>query len=303
MFSSIKRVGISMIEVLVCISIISILVGLLLPAVQGAREAARRAQCMNNLRQIGIALANYESAHRVLPAGAYLHGDKGVSWVYSVLPYIEEGGLGQSIDSKKNFADPENREALRKLIQVLRCPSDTGPGFRVSSEGYESAVHSYFGVSEVHPELIQGINEWQREYHFKDNLRTVFGKSGNGSYLSCRYADITDGLSNTIVIGEVHRLGENGRVHEGHVDPYPEMPFSSFDPKSVFIFHGVTVQGSWPGPLWGLTNGSGGDAEFFSMHKGRQNHFLYADGSVRAVSPDELPVYFLIKQLGINDGY
>jgi prepilin-type processing-associated H-X9-DG protein len=298
-----KRNAISLVELLVSLSIISILIGLLLPAVQSAREAARRAQCQNNLKQIGLALHAYESAHTSFPPAGYKSsGHLGLSWLYGVLPYLEQDSLFQKFDSGKSFMNPANRNLLEIQIQIMRCPSDTGPILREGSEGYVSSVHSYFPVSSIHQELIDGVNEWQNEIKYPKESKTMFHKFIDGTYEACRTSSITDGLSNTIAMGEVHRLGEEGRVHEGHLDPYPAMPFSSFDPATAFVFHGVSLQGAWPGPLWGITNGSGGDAEFYSMHSGRMVHFLFADGSVRAISPQDMPLYLLISQLGINDG-
>ncbi len=297
-----KRVGISLIEILVCISIISVLIGLLFPAIQMVREAARRAQCQNNLRQIGIALFNYESANKILPAAAYYpQNPQGVSWVYGILPHIEQDAIFQSLDPHRKFDDPLQRDILTHYFQLFRCPSDIGPLYS-ERNGYRSTVHSYFPVSSVHEKLIDRINQWSNDASYPKELKTIFWKAPDATYRACRLADITDGLSNTIMLGEVHRLGEYGRVHEGHIDPYPEMPFCLFDPESVFTLHGVSAEGYWPGSLWGITNGSGGDAEFYAEHPGRQNHFLFGDGSVRAQNSEELPLYLLISLLGIDEG-
>jgi len=124
-----KRRGFTLIELLVVIAIIAILIALLLPAVQQAREAARRASCKNNLRQIGLALHNYESAHRIFPpgvlgksgspsAGELLH-----TWQAMILPELEQATLQQTYDFNLRFDDPANAAAVRQTLSVFLCPS------------------------------------------------------------------------------------------------------------------------------------------------------------------------------------
>jgi type II secretory pathway pseudopilin PulG len=145
-----KRNAISLVEVLVSLSIISILLGLLLPAVQSAREAARRAQCQNNLKQIGLALHAYESVYRSFPAGGYKSSDhNGLSWLYGVLPYLEQDPLYRAFDSGSSFMDGGNHDLLTNQINIMRCPSDTGPIFRESNQEYVSAVSFLFSC--FHP--------------------------------------------------------------------------------------------------------------------------------------------------------
>ena len=123
--------GFTLIELLVVIAIIAILVALLLPAVQQAREAARRAACKNNLMQIGVALQNYEMAHRCLPPGSVnatgpiQSTDSGyhMSWMVQLLPHIDEGNVFRHIDFGQDIYAMANREARAQPIEVLRCPS------------------------------------------------------------------------------------------------------------------------------------------------------------------------------------
>lgn len=142
--------GFTLVELLVVIAVIGVLVGLLLPAVQAAREAARRMQCSNNLKQIGLAVLNYESAHRVLPltttgpsqANPQL-GSGFVSWLAMILPQIEQGPLYNSIDFRHALADDKrfassadytqltissshpNARAAATVVPTFLCPSDT----------------------------------------------------------------------------------------------------------------------------------------------------------------------------------
>src|SRR3954451_24609497 len=134
MTHSIKR-AFTLVELLVVIAIIGVLVALLLPAIQAAREAARRSQCKNNLKQVGLALHNYESTRRIFPPGFTSSADtvngagKGPGWGWGayILPYLEESSLFQQIDFKTNIEanSSPNKELRVATLQVSRCPSDS----------------------------------------------------------------------------------------------------------------------------------------------------------------------------------
>jgi len=140
------RSGFTLVELLVVIAIIGILVGLLLPAVQAAREAARRIQCTNNMKQIGLAMHNYASAHRVFPSGyvsfatrtgrgpawANIHPETwdaapGWGWGTLLLPFMEQTALSNSIDFRQPIWAPANEAAIAQPLSTFMCPSSSGP--------------------------------------------------------------------------------------------------------------------------------------------------------------------------------
>src|SRR5262249_51846003 len=123
------RRGFTLLELLVVVAIIGILIALLLPVTRSAGPAARRSQCVYNLKQIGLALYHYEQAHKALPP-AYTVDESGRplhSWRTLILPYLEQESLYQTIDLAKPWNDPANAKALKTIPSVFRCPEMAGP--------------------------------------------------------------------------------------------------------------------------------------------------------------------------------
>jgi prepilin-type N-terminal cleavage/methylation domain-containing protein len=190
------RRGFTLVELLVVIAIIGILIALLLPAVQAAREAARRSQCSNNLVQIGIAMTQYEASHEVLPPGTI--NPKGpirsepagyhMSWLVQILPYIEEANAYKHIDFSAGVYDPKNAP-VRKLVRSFAlCPSDSG-GWR--GKDANVATNNYVGC---HNDVEAPIDA--------NNHGVLFLNSHVGM------RDIPDGTSYTILAGE-KLIGDN----------------------------------------------------------------------------------------------
>src|SRR5262245_15638587 len=137
-----SKSGFTLVELLVVIAIIGVLIALMLPAVQSTREASRRAHCKNNLKQVGLALHNYESARRVFPPGfvsaAPMTNEPGIGpgwgWAAHILPHVEEASL--KIDLKKNITDPVHDNARVLPLSMFRCPSDSpeAPTFAVKDQ-------------------------------------------------------------------------------------------------------------------------------------------------------------------------
>lgn len=193
-----KRKAFTLVELLVVIAIIGILVGLLLPAVQAAREAARRMQCSNNLRQIGLATLNYESAFRRLPG---LTGSSSFSPQARILPHIEQANLSNLIDYSiplyvgPAFAarlNPLHRVAAGTVIPIFQCPSDAMEPF-FDSLMPDGTVAKVAGLNYMYS-YGSGTGT-----HYDDRYPTD-GFVWENSF--ARIAVITDGLSNTVMLSE-----------------------------------------------------------------------------------------------------
>lgn len=207
-----NRGGFTLVELLVVIAIIGILVGLLLPAVQAAREAARRMSCTNNMRQLGLAVHNYESAFKRLPAGWsdwQRSGEPGWGWSAALLPFMEGNNLYNNIDTRFAIEIPEHQAVREMVVQTFICPSDTGDNLFQIAEG---DGHHHDHLSSDHGGLIDDEGD-KLFWISKSNYVGVFGTfeihdapyRGNGMFFGnskTRFADVTDGLSNTIMIGE-----------------------------------------------------------------------------------------------------
>ena len=119
-----KSAGFTFVELLVVITIIGILIALLLPAVQAAREAARRMQCTNNLKQIGLALHGYHATHEQLPYGSSYPVTFNGTWAAFILPYLEQQGLFDSFNFNKPIYDAANQQAVTTVVAAYICPTD-----------------------------------------------------------------------------------------------------------------------------------------------------------------------------------
>jgi prepilin-type N-terminal cleavage/methylation domain-containing protein/prepilin-type processing-associated H-X9-DG protein len=181
--------GFTLIELLVVIAIIGVLVALLLPAVQAAREAARRASCVNNLKQMGIALHNYHDANGVLPSGyTYVlgYGTGGFGWAAMILPQEEQAAIFNAINFCLPAWSSQNVTACVQVLSVYQCPSDTTVRGFLQREGFNFARSSY--VANFGPNDLDLAPE---------DRAGVFSRNS-----STRFADISDGLSQTLAASE-----------------------------------------------------------------------------------------------------
>jgi prepilin-type N-terminal cleavage/methylation domain-containing protein len=204
------RRGFTLIELLVVIAIIAILIALLLPAVQQAREAARRSQCKNNLKQIGLALHNYHEQAGTLPPGWIgvdlatrlpdVEGLNGFGWGAMILPHLDQTPLYNRINFFVGVADPLNLVPRTTNLTVYRCPSDTGPQqWTILDEADGTTPLAELPLANYVGAFGTG------ELHDCEGQPPPFACRGNGvfSHLSkTRFADLTDGVSTTILTGE-----------------------------------------------------------------------------------------------------
>ncbi len=286
--------GFTLIELLVVIAIIAILIALLLPAVQQAREAARRTQCRNHLKQLGLAIHNYESTFSRLPMNRY--GDYGYSsswgyafedstswsWLATILPYIDQAPLYQAANIP--YVALKDSPQLRQPISLFRCPSDSeiGAGSRAMTTHYmrtnlEVGLTTYKGV--------RGANfcwgDWANPG--TGNHGCEPWEDGDGLFYPMHWTrlqgwrDLVDGLSNTCVIGEdkfranatgpnIYGLGWTW-AHSVEAGASVAAPLNARSPGGV----------PYAPNDWQNQNG------FHSPHVGG-GHFTMADGSVRFLS-------------------
>lgn len=278
-----QRTGFTLVELLVVIAIIGVLVALLLPAVQAAREAARRVSCFNNMKQIGLALHNYHDTHKVFPMGwngleattnrPYAEGTPGWAWGSFALPYLEQATLADGVVRYTlPILDPANQVARETFLPVFRCPSDT-PADKLFTLGLEGspntplvtlATASYVGV---HGTV---------ELHDCEGLPIGVQCRSDGTFYhlsSTRFADILDGTSNTFAVGERSAMAGFSTwvgVAQGGDEAFARVLGITDHPPNSEHPH---------------------LDDFGSQHPGGTN-FVLADGSVRLISETvDLAVY------------
>jgi prepilin-type N-terminal cleavage/methylation domain-containing protein/prepilin-type processing-associated H-X9-DG protein len=276
--------GFTLVELLVTIAIIGILIALLLPAVQAAREAARRMQCSNHLKQIGLGLHTYHDTFRGFPPAKFTQPPEH-NWIAFILPFIEQVNLESTYDWEVPWDDPLNQPAINTQLQVLNCPSTPDSGERVDTlpTGGTAATGDYAAVTAVSKPLAQSglIPAPNSRYGALTKNRAV------------KAAEILDGLSNTIVVsedaGRPTHWTSIGRGPDNHstvcgnqtVQNGRTTGASWADPHGGAPLHGFTSDGqACPGTCAiNCTNNS----EVFSFHPAGVNG-VFADGSVRFVS-------------------
>ena len=307
-----RKKGFTLIELLVVIAIIAVLVSLLLPAVQQAREAARRSQCRNNLKQIGLALHNYEGSYRVFPPG-YVDFNfnpnntpdtdlgPGWGWATFLLPFMDQTNVYNQINFNQGVGLLSNVQISKQALPIFQCPSDgLQDPFAVYDSSFGTPIatvaHSNYVGDNGWIECFGGAGGNPQPGPLADGLNGTFGKAGVGIFYrnsNNRIANVTDGLSNTIFVGE--RSSNHapstwtGAVTGGRcpawmaqtAGPYSPPPGPAYDNadfgEALIFAHGnATHIPNSDFPIF--------DPDvFYSFHSGGC-HFLFGDGSVRFIS-------------------
>jgi prepilin-type N-terminal cleavage/methylation domain-containing protein/prepilin-type processing-associated H-X9-DG protein len=261
----------TLVELLVVIAIIGVLVALLLPAVQAAREAARRTSCVNNITQLGLSLHSYEFHHESLPPGCTnpdgpvrsepqgIH----VSWIVKVLPYMEQNAMWRKFDQSAGAYAEKNAEIRAAQITVLECPSDAGEYHNadrtVARSGYAGCHHDVEAPIDANNHGLLFLNS------------------------HIRYSDIYDGSSNTLLLGEaLTEPDELGWVSGTRATLRNTGSLEQSKPGAQLQAELSKPAGQKPGEGQVPSTFVGG---FGSYHSGVTN-FAFADGSTRAISMD-----------------
>lgn len=304
--------GFTLIELLVVIAIIAVLIALLLPAVQQAREAARRSQCKNNLKQIGLALHNYHDTYGMFPIGgtdaastSTWRAPPDLNALARMLPYLDQGPLYNKMDlsgtlpaSSYESAGTHRRvpnqlldgKPIRSIeMSVFKCPSDpnNGPVGGWAQSNYGISTGSQFFRSSGNQTLCQPFNmyaekggEGLNEGNWGDTYnKTKLSGAGNRYGITMRFGDFTDGTSNTVFYGEV----VGGCAHDYRTSwSSSHTVFTTVTPLNDF----TTCAGIGKSPT--NTNCTALNqynyAKGFRSHHVGGVHFVMADGSVQFLS-------------------
>lgn len=273
--------GFTLIELLVVIAIIAILIALLLPAVQQAREAARRTQCKNNMKQLGLALHNYHDVHRAFPPGwiavdsgvqSAHDGLNGAGWGTMILPYLDQAPLYDRFNANLAIHDPLNIPFIDNVLPAWQCPSDPKPDkWEIEEEGSPGTVlaelptANYIGAFGT--EELDGCENAPGTAPVAANGQC----RGNGVFYhnsKVRIRDITDGTTNTIMVGE--RRTDPGL---GWYSTWPGM-----------VAEGEEAFQRILGSADHVPNDPVGHLDDFSSNHTGGSQFMMGDGSVRFVS-------------------
>ena len=271
------RRAFTLIELLVVIAIIAILIGLLLPAVQKVREAAARMSCQNNLKQIGLAVHNYEGVNGGLPPRRNLTAGQRRGWGPAILSYVEQAALSGNYRLDRNFYDPENAANIIVPLKLYTCPStpNNPRTITVDYSGVTStgAAGDYFGP-----------NSFQSTLYGNQSLSGNNACTAMHDGVNRKFTEITDGTSNTILVSE--QAGRPGFYILGKQQPsntaqaaYNQWgPWAAYQVTRIQQFgsDGITADGPG-GPCTINCNNSQG---FYAFHSGGANA-VFCDGSVR----------------------
>jgi prepilin-type N-terminal cleavage/methylation domain-containing protein/prepilin-type processing-associated H-X9-DG protein len=288
--------GFTLIELLVVIAIIAVLIALLLPAVQAAREAARRSQCVNNLKQLALGCHNYESSTGSFPMGSYqmpnpgdprsapCNGRHEHGWILRVAPYIEQASLYNAFNSNIHYFTPDNTTVMATGISTIWCPSDPAAATpALLASGSDGSVN--FPSTMYHNSYKGCAGTWFSPGRYQDpnctsaNFPALLAQA-NGMfyfYSAVPISGIIDGTSNTLLLGEsaigLQNSGDQNQWQWWASGNYSDTMFTTLYPLNPFR----KVQDDGTGPA---INSDLYTSAASSLHPGGAN-FAFADGSVK----------------------
>ncbi|MDA1040593.1 MAG: DUF1559 domain-containing protein [Planctomycetota bacterium] len=288
-----RKPGFTLVELLVVIAIIGVLIGLLLPAVQAAREAGRRMACSNNLKQVGLAVSLSDDVAKSFPTGRLTRDEFDVSWAFRILPFMEEQAIydARNPDTTVPCWDPSNSAAFRTPVAAFFCPSRRAP-----------AADRNFDNNNAAP-VVEGVAAGG---DFAANAGTYFNYAPSTSggidpkqagpihtFSKVRGAQVTDGLSKTFAIGERHIPPADSSVAANMVH-YQQGDTAIFPSDTPHVLFRDTARGLADGPS------DTSNRKFGSRHPGI-TQFVFLDGHVEAIS-NETSLDILRWYSAIGDG-
>jgi len=336
MASSLRRHrGFTLIELLVVIAIIAILVALLLPAVQSAREAARRSQCKNNMKQMGLALHSYHDTYNVLPAALMNSGRRNEAalfsgtntvmnipgWIY-MLPYMDEEARYNEFDISRGSShsspysmptgqidDSVNTKLWQQPLSVIECPSHPDAGGNSTYNANNNTFYSrrnarYSSYLFSTGVMVDYYANYTHPSYMADIRQGMFGNSG-----AARFSQVTDGLANTFAIGESWAGRDKTSTHYG---PWGLVGTHTCCHGRVVSSSSTSIQrphahvSNYPRD-WGLNSAYQGRADgksyawVFNSKHGGGAHFLFGDGTVHFIS-DSIDYLNFCRLAYIKDG-
>jgi prepilin-type N-terminal cleavage/methylation domain-containing protein/prepilin-type processing-associated H-X9-DG protein len=289
-----RRSAFTLIELLVVIAIIAIVIALLLPAVQQAREAARRTQCKNHLKQIGLAIHNYESSLGAVAPGRLAivspNGTQSLNGILTlIMPYADQANLERSYNYNLGFDHPSNQPAINTQVSFYVCPSTPG-GNRIINP-----IQNIFGTVQT-PTGTAAVTD----YYAVRNVRNAAGAAVNGFFglANPKFRDVTDGMSNTFWFVEM--CGKPTHYIRGQVNTPTPPDFVWYGPwagNNGLALNTYTADGlATNGPC--VMNCSN-EFQPYSFHTGGA-HFAFGDGSVKFLNANMNPDLF--RALGSPNG-
>jgi prepilin-type N-terminal cleavage/methylation domain-containing protein len=269
----------TLVELLVVIAIIGVLVALLLPAVQAAREASRRAQCKNNLKQLGLAVQTYHDARDAYPSGRDETKKLAVSWAFRVLPYMEQNAIYTAFRQGIEVDDDDNAAAMRTPVTTFFCPSHRAPAADRDFDN-DDAPTLKPGVAaggDYAANVGDEMDNDGNDTFDADNAGPIYTRS------KINARQVTDGLSHTFVIGEKFITD---LVASDENPPAPGTEHA--DRGDSAIFAGDSLETILRTADEGFPEGEpdDDDDERFGSEHGDFTHFAYLDGSVHALQYD-----------------